>query len=206
MVPRPGSIPCRIAKGVGGLRRGIHPHRHLSRPPYAWRPRSPGAPCIRRPVRCQRLGQRTGPYRGTFDLIQHDCRTTQPPPHQPLVMISLRCSGRGESTTFRNRGDKSGSRSGDCGFPQLCHPCASRDPRPHQRRFRVGSPAFAGMTLRERGAGGGEQGRRTGSGCVLSARRPGENGAEGFDHLLVGIEQGIALRLDEALHCQHADG
>ena len=40
MVWRPGSISCHVARSVGRLRRGIHPHRHLSRRPYAWRPRS----------------------------------------------------------------------------------------------------------------------------------------------------------------------
>ena len=33
-----------------------------------------------------------------LDLDRPDGRSTQPPLHQPLVMISLRCSGRGEDT------------------------------------------------------------------------------------------------------------
>src|SRR5690606_9142444 len=49
MVPRPGSIPCRIARSLGGLRPGIHPHRHLSRPPHAWRPGSLGCSALSTP-------------------------------------------------------------------------------------------------------------------------------------------------------------
>ena len=79
-------------------------------------------------------------------LEQHDCHPTQPPLHQPLVMISLRCSGRGgESHGVEVRGIRFGVLVGDHPKPRGVIPAKAGI---HLSAGAEGAwvPAFAGMT------------------------------------------------------------
>ena len=100
MARGPGRIPCRIARpeGVGfpatqwGLSRRFDPLPHVRQLPI--RDKADIGPVSR----CQRLHRRTGSCRRALGLERYDYRPTRSLLHQPLVMISLRCSGPAQDT------------------------------------------------------------------------------------------------------------
>src|SRR6218665_2367967 len=65
---------------LGGWGTGIRPNRHLSRPPYAWRPCSLERSASSTPRADSGLTAPTAPTRETFGLARNDSRTTHPPP------------------------------------------------------------------------------------------------------------------------------
>ena len=138
MARGPGRIPCRIARPVGpGIRRrdlartrNSAAHALAASDPRQHRhgatPRASGS-----------SGEPDHAARA-FGLGRPDSRPTQPPPHQPLVMISLRCSGRGgESHGLEGGGIRKLEHPHD---PQTrCHPSGSWDPCLSWCQRRVGS-------------------------------------------------------------------